>query len=370
MKLTDRVNRWIHPVMLKYLRLQYRRKLAVCRRAHPEVFKPAGAECKGRHIALWGKLIKAVNCDWLDMFYGTSGKEDERFVPEDVWYGIIERCLNNCEASGSFVEDKNDVCFYIPKEYQPKCIVRYDRGMWFDGDFTPIAKVGAQELVKNYDGAVMVGKPSMGSSGGSNVRLWQREEMDLDYIGKNFEGYLLQQVIRQEPEVAAFNPSSLNTCRIMTFRRPWNGETTVIAGMLRLGCGKGIADNLALGGVSVDVDGEGKLADYGVDHDFGKFTEHPGSKKKFQGFKIPHYREMCEVACKIAAKVPGYNLLSFDMVVREDGKPCVIEINATSMTLAQLQTVKPLFGDETDQVIDWCANHRKFDKFNHIRTWY
>lgn len=369
MKLTDRINSWIHPWMLKYLRMQYRRKLALYRSRHPEAFKSASNQHRQAHIKLWSRLVREVNCDWLDLYYGISRSQDARFIPEDIFYGVIERCLNNCNASGAFVEDKNDVCFYIPKEFQPKCIARYDRGVWFDNDFTPTSRVHAQELIRQH-GGMMVGKPSMGSSGGANVRLWESSSVDLGYIEREFEGYLLQEVLKQEPKVASINPNSLNTCRIMTFRRPWSGETSAIAGMLRLGCGNGIADNLALGGVSCDVDENGALAEYAVDHDFGKFTEHPVSHQKFVGFIVPHYREMCEAACKIAAKVPGYNLLSFDMITRSDLTPCVVEINSTSMTLAQLQTVRPLFGDETEQLIDWCAAHMKLDMFKHIRTWY
>lgn len=369
MKLADRINVWLHPMMLGYVRRQYIKKLNVNKSKHPDVFVRVDDAVVERHKRLWRPLVKPVNTGWLDMFYGISGVADPRFVPEDVFYGVIERCLNNCNASGAFVEDKNDVCFYISKEYQPECIVRYDRGVWFDGDFNSIDRSMAKRKVADY-GRAVVGKPSMGTCGGSNVRVWNPGEIDLDLIEKDFEGYVLQEVLKQEKLAASFNVSSVNTCRIMTFRRPWSGETTAIAGMLRLGCGDGIADNLALGGVSVDIDSAGRLAPYGVDHDFGKFFEHPISKRRFEGFVVPCYDKMCEVACGIARKVPGYNLLSFDMIAREDGTPCVIEINATSMTLAQLQTVRPLFGDETEQVVDWCASHRKFDCFKHIRTWY
>ena len=369
MKLSDKLNRMFHPLMLKYLRHQYNKKLDVYRSKHPTVFKQVPDSVVESHKKLWRPLIGNVKTSWMDMFYGISGNADCRFVPEDVFYGVIERCLNNCNAAGGFIEDKNDVCFYIPKQYQPGCVVRYDRGVWFDGDFNAIDKSQVNMLVKNY-GCSMVGKPSMGSCGGSNVSVWKPAEIDLDDIERCFEGYVLQEVLKQEKNVSSFNQSSLNTCRIMTFRRPWSGKTTAIAGMLRLGCGSGIADNLALGGISVDIDSGGHLAEYGVDHDFGKFFEHPMSKKSFKDFMVPYYDKMCKVACEIARKVPGYNLLSFDVVAKENGVPCVIEINATSMTLAQLQTVRPLFGEETEQVVDWCAAHLDFDHFKHFRTWY
>ena len=91
----------------------------------------------------------------------------------------------------------------------------------------------------------------------------------------------------------------------------------------------------------------------------------------FEGFSLPYYDLMAKTVCDVAKHVPGHNLLSFDIVVREDGTPCIIEINATSMTLSQLQTCRPLFGEETERVVEWCVSHKdKFQNFKHIRTFY
>lgn len=369
MRIIDRINARIHPLMLLRLRGAYRKKLGINRRKHPDVFRAADAESRVEHIRLWRPLMKHVDPSWLDMFYGISGTCDPRFVPEDIFYGVIERCLNNCNAAGTQTEDKNNVCFYIPEECQPKVVVRYVRGVWFDGNLKPIDRSQAAALLREYPGDV-VGKPSMNSCGGSNVQRFGRGELSVEKIEQKGEAYVVQECLTQEPLVAAFNPDSMNTCRLVTFRRPWSGKTGVIAGMVRFGCGKAIVDNLAAGGVSADIAPDGTIAPFAVDHDFGKVTEHPVSRKPFKGFAIPYYDKMCEACVKVAERVPDFNLLSFDVIARPDGTPCIIEINATSMTLAQVQTMRPLFGDETEKVVDWCAMHRNLDFFRHIRTWY
>lgn len=369
MKLSDRFNAKLHPWMLARLRVAYRKKLGVNRQKHPDVFRAADAASRAEHDRLWSPLIKPVDTSWLDMFYGISGTCDPRFVPEDVFYGVIERCLNNCNAAGTQTEDKNNSIFYIPKECQPRVVVRYVRGVWFNGEMKPIDRCCAGRLLREFQEEV-VGKPSMHSSGGANVRRFSRGELSVEQIEHDHEAYVVQECLKQEPLVSAFNQDSMNTCRLVTFRRPWNGETSVIAGMLRIGCGKAIVDNLASGGVSADIASNGMIAPFAVDHDFGKFTEHPVSRKPFKGFVIPYYDKMCDVCVRVAERVPDFNLLSFDVIARPNGDPCIIEINATSMTLAQVQTVRPLFGDETEKVIDWCASHRQFDAFQHLRTWY
>jgi len=379
MRLTNKINALVHPAMLAYVRRQYAKKIALVEHKHPELFANVDSKVVSAHLRLWSQLAHNPSDKWLRMFAQISSSQDYRFVPEDIYYGVVERCLNNCNAAGFGVEDKSDVCFYIPADNQPKVVIRYVRGVFFDGEMGPIPEDTAQKILDSYSGDV-VGKPTMGSCGGARVvcfnvqkdgkKKWRQVELTTKWIVENFEAYVVQEKIVQEQSVSEFNSTSINTCRIMTFRRPWSGQVSVIAGMLRLGCSAAVVDNLAAGGVSVDIDAGGKLAGFAVDHDFGKVSQHPVSHKTFGDFVVPHYTTMCEVVCNIAKKVPGFNLLSFDVVAREDGTPCVIEINATSMTLAQLQTQRPLFGVETEQVVEWCKHHRaQFDSFNHFRTW-
>ena len=371
MKFTDRLNALIHPLMVKYVCNSYDKKVIADRRANPSLFVPVETAVLRRHRELWGRFGIPISDQWLRMLSGCSGFADYRFVPETVFYSVVERCLNNCDAAGYNVEDKSTCLFYIPYEWRPQTVLRYVRGVFFDGEMNAIPEKQAYELLHTW-GKPLVGKPSMHSCGGSDVvRYHSAEDVSIEKIKRNFEGYVLQPVIEQEDKVSTFNPASLNTCRLMTFRRPWNGETTVIAGMLRMGCGGDVADNLARGGISVDIDNNGILGEFAYDHDFRRFTSHPRSGLSFKGRCIPYYSEMSSAVCNVASHVPDYNLLSFDVVARPDGTPCIIEINACAQTLTQLQTCRPLFGEETESVVDWCEKNRpKLDRFNHFRTWY
>ena len=380
MRLSVKINKILHKLMVQYVRRQYRKKVNLVLAKNPEFKKNLGGAELKKHLALWNRILPGCKKDWFVQFVNISGVSDYRFVPEDVFYGVIERCLNNCDGAGFGVEDKSDVCFYIPKQYQPKAYLRYVRGVYFDNEFNPIDRNSAQDVLSSLKCDV-VGKPSSGSCGGSNVRCFKWDglnkhfsngiELSLDWIELNYDAFVVQERVIQEKKTAAFNPTSLNTCRMMTFRRPWSGEVTVIATMLRTGCSDEIVDNLAAGGVSVDVDSAGNLASFAVDKYFRKHTKHPATGVVFEGFSLPYYDLMAKTVCDVAKDVPGHNLLSFDIVVREDGTPCIIEINATSMTLSQLQTCRPLFGEETERVVEWCVDHKvKFQTFKHIRTFY
>ena len=374
---SDRINQLIHNMMRSYLVRQYSRKLNQIRKLHPELFKNRDVGFERSFALYWRELLPTMNPCWATLYASLSGIKDVRFVPEDVFYGIIERCLNNCDGAGGYIEDKFDANFYIPNELRPRVVIAFNRGVFFDSQLLPITESRAQSILNTFSGPV-VGKPAAGTSGGSGVCLFRdfgrmkqcgETVLTTEYIEKSFESYIVQEVVRQDTTISVFNPHSLNTCRLVTFRRPWSGEVSVIAGMLRMGGGKEITDNVTRGGVCVDVDGDGKLADYGIDYRFKKINEHPISHVSFSDKIIPNYEKMSKAVCEVAARIPGFNLLGFDVVVRDTGEPCIIEINGSSISLKP-QTHRPLFGEETDQVKEWCKSHLRYDNIRHLRTWY
>lgn len=355
------INKLLYKLSIILNRRVYSRKVAAEESLFPNLFKSVSAETEQKHIALWAPVIGNVNTRWLRHYCTMSGQEDYRFLPEDVFFVVLERVLNDCAYAGSDVEDKNRYCFFVPEKYLPTAIVRYDRGTWFDNEFLPLTLDQAQRLLMSGTGRV-VGKPASGSCGGDNVKVYKRSELNLADISKRFQSYVVQELLVQEPGMASFNPDSVNTLRIMTLRRPWSGRTSVIATMCRFGCGDNIVDNLAAGGVCVDVSLDGILDDKAIGHDCGKVSSHPVTGKKFGGYQIPYYKNMCDACVEVAMRVPGFNILSFDVIARPDGRPCIVEINAKTQGVEQMQMRRPLFGEETEQVRNWCVEHIEFAK--------
>ena len=247
MRLSSVFNQAIHGLMVRYVQHIYRKGIKERKNEIPEIFPKVSDQIRREHVRLWGKLGYKVNDGWLRQQIGLSGILDPRFCPEDLFYTVIERCLNHCDASGSGIENKIDSLFFIPKKYQPKIILSYMRGVFFDGDMNPITYKQAEDLLKAYKGEV-IGKPALFSSGGKGVQLFFSDgasikktssghTLSADWIQKNQTAYVVQERIIQEERISALNPNSLNTCRMMTFRRPWSGEVSVIGAMLRIGGG-------------------------------------------------------------------------------------------------------------------------------------
>ena len=273
--------------------------------------------------------------------------------------------MNDCDEAGHGPDDKSGLYRFVPEKNRPETVLRYVRGNFFDGALNWIDKGRAAELLKGE----FVGKPCR-SSGGSGVEL--RSDFTPEWIERHGgDAYEVQKKIGQCDFTAQFNRASVNTVRMMTMRCPWNGEIVVCRSMLRMGVSGAVIDNMMKGGLCVCVGNHGQLGKYAYDYDGKRFESHPVSGLTFEGMIHPGYEEMVETARAMHERILDYNLLSFDLVQRNDGTVCVVEINATSQGITQLQyDFGGLFGDYTEQVVDWCANHLELDRFLHLRTWY
>ena len=370
MKFSDRLNRWVHPFFAWRLRQYYRREMRGWEKMHPESFGEVTQDLKREYERLWSKIIPNPYDGWLRLLTKLSGKQDYRFMPADAYYSVIERCLNNCELANSGIDDKNQMYVFAPERFLPRAYLHYFRGVWFDGEMNPVSRIMAESIVKTIDFDV-IGKVATNTSGGHSVKCLHHGEICLDWIEKNCETYIIQEKVEQEPIAKSINPVSVNTCRLVTFRRPWSGETSVVAAMFRAGCSDTLVDNISSGGCCVDVSNNGQLAKCGVDPNFGRVAVHPRSGIRFVDIKLPFFNEMCDAAVEVARKVPDYNIMGFDVMVRPDGRPCIIEVNTTSLASVVIQMSHPLFGDETERLVEWCALNRDFfARFRHIRTFY
>ena len=368
MKLTDRINAKLHPLMIKYVMRSYDKKSRRVEESHPELFKPVDAELSKKHRELWSRLGVRSGDRWLRLHVNLTGIQDYTFCPEDVFFVRIERILNDCNNAGYGPEEKNELFRYVPAGCEPETLVRYVRGNFFDGAMNWLAQEKVREiLAAEKDG--VVGKPCR-SSGGSGVAV--RTDLTPEWIVQHGgESYVVQKKIQQCAFAAQFNSASVNTMRMMTLRCPWNGEIVVCRSMMRMGVSDAVIDNMMKGGLCVCVGDKGQLGKYAYDYDGKRYELHPVSGFTFEGLSHPGYEKMVNMAKEIHRKIAAYNLLSFDFVQRDDGSICVVEINATSQGITQLQyDFGGLFGDNTEQLVDWCAANMRLDTFNHIRTWF
>lgn len=378
MRLSAFLNTKLHRMMVRYVLRQYARKSRRVERKHPELFRPTAPALAAKHRQLWSRLGVKSGDRWLRLHVNLTGLQDYTFCPEDIFFARIERILNDCDNSGHGPEDKNNLWRYVPRGAEPETLVRYVRGAFCDAEGRWISESEADARIARAS-EDLVGKPC-DASGGSGVRLFRRSGgvfrdgnavLSAAWIAKQGHSYVVQRRIRQDAFSASFNKSSVNTVRMMTLRCPWNGEVVVLRSMMRMGVSDTIVDNMMKGGLCVCLDAQGRFGRYAYDYDGKRFEKHPVSGHTFENLTHPSYGAMVSLAKKVAATVPDYHLLSFDLVPREDESVCIVELNATSQGITQLQyDFGGLFGSLSERVVDWCAAHKDLNSFKHFRTFY
>lgn len=144
---------------------------------------------------------------------------------------------------------------------------------------------------------------------------------------------VVEEFVKQHPDMNKLTDSSVNTIRVVTLSSndmpvTSDGKMFDIAyTSLRIGGGKSIVDNFHSGGMVAVIDKEtGCICTDATDQYGNVFTEHPVTKTKIRGFKVPYYEEVLRLITETCTeeKLEGY--LGWDMAISVNG-PELIEVN-------------------------------------------
>lgn len=291
---------------------------------------------------------------------------DDNIVPNEIARSFIEPILTPSQFQ-SFYNDKNSLSLILDKAYIPKTIIRSILNFYYDEDYNPLSAENVLTELAQYDRVVL--KPSM-DMGGNGVSLFTKrdgafynskdEELTIKYLEKYYKtNFLIQECLEQEGFFAQFNPSSINTIRMATYKDVSTGEIVVLGAVLRIG-GKGsFIDNACSGGRFVLIDDSGKLGNC-------VYSEHGESSAIYNGidfehntFIVPNFSEIKNFACMVAKRFPHMRLLANDIMIDKNGCPKIIEVNTQYFSYWFYQiTNKAVFGKYTDELIDYCKKEQ------------
>jgi hypothetical protein len=156
------------------------------------------------------------------------------------------------------------------------------------------------------------------------------------------ETAIVQEVIRQDKRMSTFSSSSVNTIRVLTMYTK-NESVIILAASMKCGVGESHVSNLSSGGITVGIDTEnGRLRKYGYNKKGTRYSVHPTSNVMFEGFVIPQWQKISELAVKIQKGFPWYRILGVDIALGENGEPILIEVNDRAGLLGEEQSNGPL----------------------------
>ncbi|PRY70911.1 sugar-transfer associated ATP-grasp domain-containing protein [Halomonas ventosae] len=194
-------------------------------------------------------------------------------------------------------------------------------------------------LFRSRGGGVFV-KPVMGSGGRGCALLRSADDPRVAEYLASSGSYLVQRPLEQEEVMSALYPASINTVRIVTVSRGQAGPVPYCA-VLRVGCGGSSTDNWTSGGLvaNLDVQGGRVVSPAFRKRPFQFLERHPDSGQRIEGFEVPRFNEMVDVATRAHRLFPFASSLGWDLACVRTGV-VIIEVNN-----------------------DWGANvHRIFDK--------
>ena len=160
------------------------------------------------------------------------------------------------------------------------------------------------------------------------------------------EKAIVQEFLVQDPRMAEFSPSSVNTLRLVTMLTPQT-QVIIVYSVFRSGVGKAIVDNFSAGGVLVDVDCDrGVLRKYAYDKNSNRYASHPTSGIAFEGHPVPAWHRVRAFAEDFQRSFPFYRMIGLDIALDWEGDPVIIEANGQPDLGGYEQAVGPLLKNE------------------------
>lgn len=299
------------------------------------------------------KKYENINPLFHNYYTEKSGIYDERYIPDPIYYNKINLYFNDHQMA-KVIDNK---CYYdilfldIP---QPEMVACRRGGYWYIN--RRLATLEEVYAALEKENEVFV-KCSVDSGGGHGVACVEIDKAGAyrsqlsQLLSKWKVDIAIQKALKQHAAIAKLNSSSVNTMRILTVLR--NGQVKVYSSLLRIGGGSGRVDNYCSGGVSVGIDENGKLKAYGYYANGNSICQHPVSGISFAGYQLPSFPAALELVKKAHIHVPDFKMVSWDVAIREDGFPILIEANLSDgqLDLHQLSN-GPLFGEDTKQILD------------------
>ncbi len=283
--------------------------------------------------------------------YRADGKFYPEYLPEDFYFMHIDSFYNDRRES-PYLDNK---CYYnklFPDTGQPRTIAARVGKNWLDENGKLITPEEVKRKIKAEDEIVI--KQAVFSEGGFGVHFISGDDKFTQFrnILKGIRtDVILQEPIKQHPDMAALNPSSVNTMRIMTWLD--GNEVKVLRTLVRIGVGGDRVDNSSHGGLICGVGEGGRLGSKGVFHDGRQVERHPELGYLFSDKCIPNIDKAYELVKNAHPSISHFRVVGWDVAIDEQGEATMVEVNFTLCGINDMQVCcGPLFGDDTKRMLD------------------
>lgn len=291
------------------------------------------------------------NYDTFKVYMNRTGKFDPRYIPHGLRSQYLEYYMTNPSYRTAFQNKA-----YLAKIYgnitQPVTVIRKIEGIYYDADYNKISRKKAIAIcLERLKTKEIVIKPSGRSGGAGVVFLSEATEERLREEFKKIPGVLMvQEALTQHPFMQQLNPTTVNTVRVTTYLR--KSQVVLLAAVVKVGSSGVRVDNYKHGGCILGIKEDGHSLPYALNVEMERVTTLPSGVDVSEGVDIPSFDKVVELAKKAHLQTPKMKLISWDIAIREDGKPVLIEANYGGAIWMHQLVTGPLFGEYTEEILD------------------
>ena len=289
-----------------------------------------------------------------DLTWARVCKKAHGFSPFIIgnYHTWLLRQAFNPQAQLSSFENKAMCDIYFPEISFPEPYLRRINGLYYDAKMKSLSEKDAVNLLLSYEGYII--KPAMDSMQGQGVEkisLAKQGIPPIEAVLGSFHrqkgDFICQEVLIQHPSIAAFNPTSLNTCRVtsMYINGKFGTSTCVKFGK------KGAeVDNWRVS-YFCGVDNHGRLTGEGFDNQLRRVTKSDNGLE-LKGVVLPDYGKMIQFVERTHKYLfPNCGIIGWDIVIDVNGNVRVIEANMTTVGIVIEQLASgPFFADFRDEI--------------------
>ena len=312
-------------------------------------------------------LDRDVPTYWHQYLYSRNGIYSIKYIPASVYSSNIISNLTNYQFSLAY-GDKGFYDVLFSDVNRPKTFVKNVNGFYYD-DKKPICKEEAIDRCSNLQAAII--KPTLFGTWGKGVKLFHTEngfipEMNMsiaDLFSNYKNSFIIQSKLEQHPDIAKLNPTSVNTIRVLSYRR--ENEVIILYAVIRIGREGKIIDNETAGGIKVDIDLQtGRIKGSAFGNPTEENMPQTDSGVVLDKYLIPAFPKVLDFVKDLHNRLPYFRLVGWDIAVDINGNPVMIEWNRS----AELSQVAhgPAFGDYTEEILTK-AHQEKNTRFEQWR---
>ncbi len=304
----------------------------------------------------WGFKVSQLDAEYYSR---VSGVKADHYVTRSMAVHYIYPYLDRYDFVPAYM-DKNiqNKLLQLPDKelgvLTPEAVIYNSNGVLFKGNDEECTFDEALDILIDY-GQELILKPSVETFGGRGVMKVEKQtsrEQFIELINQYKRNFTFQKIVRQHPVMKEYNPTSVNTVRIVTYR-DFQRQRKVLYSCLRFGGEGSVMDNVCSGGGFTGINiVTGKLLDRKrYTYFVMDVTNIPDSMPD----EIPSWEQIKTAALALHGRLPHLDIVGWDFAISAEGKPVLIEFNPRPGVGLQ-QAVGPMFSKEDlDEIMSHVA---------------